>query len=179
MATYPPLSLSPVPVADRVQAAYLLGQIAAIRDDVAADLVSRFGLGHWAGQTKIDGLKRELKKQKQLYLVHSGDDPVASFAISENGPKFLRASWFTEPDEPVMCLTALAVLSDWQGRGVGRWCMKTIRNNVPQRGFKWMRFDAYDAPAGASKFYLKCGCIQRRKFSFNGVGLIAFEMKCK
>jgi len=179
MPGHPRLSAKAVDSSDRSKTAEMLKQIAAIRDDSADDLTHRFGPGHWSGHSKLDRLKRELKKPRQLYLVKSGDEPVATFAIAESGPKFLRPAWFAEPEAPVMYLTALAVAPAWQGRGVGRWCMKFIRKAVADHGLKWIRFDAYNAPAGAADFYVKCGCVERRKFGFNGVGLIAFEMKCR
>jgi GNAT superfamily N-acetyltransferase len=172
------LSAECVDALDRTKAAAMLKQIAAVRDDSSGDLQRRFGEGHWCGITNPDRLKREIKKGRQLYLVSSAGEPVATFAIAESGPKFLRPDWFTEPQSPAMYLTGLSVVCAGQGQGVGRWCMKFIRKNVASRGFKWLRFDAYDAPAGALDFYAKCGCAERQRFDFNGVALIAIEMKC-
>ena len=171
------LSVECVDPLGRKSRAQLLSQIASIRDESARDLLRRFGPGHWAGDSKVDGLKRELKKGKLLYLVRSGVEVVATFAISETGPKFLKPAWFADPAAPVMFLTAMAVAPAWQRRGVGIWCMKFIAKAAGARGAAWVRFDAYDASAGASAFYLKCGCVKVRRFGFNGVRLIAFEMR--
>ena len=44
------------------------------------------------------------------------------------------------------------------------------------RGLRWIRWDAYTAPAGAAAFYEKCGARRIDETVLRGVGLAIFEL---
>ena len=104
-------------------------------------------------------------------------EPVATFALSAKKPSFISAKLFTAPHEAYVWLTDFYVHPDYQKKGIGKKCMKAIRKIARSREVDWVRFDAYDAEAGASGFYLKCGCSLIGRATANGTKLHVFEIR--
>lgn len=153
---------------------HLLRDIWNVRAACAHDLHNRFGEGHWAQVAPLLHLRRVAEK-KHVYAVRRANRTVATFVLSRIGPSFLRPRYFHDPAAPAAFLTALAVLPEYQGHGLGRWCMQQAEAIARQWGCQALRFDAYDHPAGAWAFYDRGGYQRRAKLDVYGVPLIAYE----
>ena len=127
-----------------------------VRQLAADDLTTRFGRGHWTGVSSLPTLRKHARA-KQLHVVELDGEIVATFTLSPRKISFYRKDWFANPDGTALYLTNMAVRPDVQRRGVGRWIMSRIEDLAQESGCGAVRFDAYDANAGAGEFYRKCG----------------------
>jgi GNAT superfamily N-acetyltransferase len=62
-----------------------------------------------------------------------------------------------------------------QRRGVGRACLQDVRRIAHAWPADAIRLDAYDAPAGAGRFYERCGYREVGRVVYRKVPLIYFE----
>jgi GNAT superfamily N-acetyltransferase len=62
-----------------------------------------------------------------------------------------------------------------QRQGIGRSCLEEVRRICRRWPADAVRLDAYDAPAGAGKFYEKCGFRDIGRASYRGCPLAYFE----
>ena len=145
-----------------------------IRAECAADLLIRHGPGHWATTSSLAYVRSEASA-KSLYAVKMGSQVIATFALARKPPLFFDLEDFAFPEDPAAYLSALAVLPDFQGQGIGTWCMQQMDAITLSWDGLALRFDAYDSPAGAGPFYERCGYQPCGKFSFNKVPLVLYE----
>jgi GNAT superfamily N-acetyltransferase len=136
--------------------------VQTVRALAAQDLTTRFGRGHWSSVSTVATLKRHALAS-QLHVVELDDEIVGTFTLNARKIPFYRKSWFANPDDSALYLTNMAVRPDMQRRGIGRWVMARIEELAREQRCGAVRFDAYDAPAGAGAFYQKCGyvCVHR------------------
>jgi len=113
--------------------------------------------------------------EKAVFLVDLDATPVATFELHTNKPFWYSTDWFAEPDAPAFYLLHMAVLPARQRQGIGRNIMREIEDMARGEGHRAVRFDAYDALAGAGAFYQKCGYELVHSGSFNGVPLEYYE----
>ncbi len=142
----------------------------------AIDLTQAYGEGHWSKVRSLQTVRRNIEK-KDVYLCRLNSTPVATFALSAKKPVFISAKLFSKPDEPYAWLTDLYVHPDYQRKGIGKKCMAAIRKLLRSQERKWLRFDAYDAKAGACEFYLKCDCTLIGKATASGTKLLVYEVR--
>lgn len=145
-----------------------------IRVRAARVLTRDHGRGHWATVNTVRTLKKRAAEQR-LWAVDEGESPIATFTLAESKIHFYRLSWFAHPEHPALYLTDMAVHPDYQRKGVGRWCMREIERIARGRAARAVRFDAYDAAAGAGPFYEKCGYTLVHRGSFRGTPLRYYE----
>jgi GNAT superfamily N-acetyltransferase len=146
----------------------------AIRAAAAADLVARFGDGHWGTVLSLDAT-RDRAKLGELYLIEDSGAPVATFILNRRQPGWYHAAWFADPQARSGYLTHLAVRPESQRQGVGRHALAAAEALCRKAGLGALRFDAYQGPAGAGPFYVKCGYTLRFSNEFRGVGLDYYE----
>lgn len=125
------------------------------RAAAADDLVARYGHGHWASVNTPQTIRKHILDG--LVHVAENDGIVGTFTLSRQKIVFYRKGWFAHPDDPSLYLTNMAVHPDHQRAGIGRACMLEIERLAREDGCLSIRFDAYDAEAGAGPFYRKCG----------------------
>lgn len=149
-------------------------RVREVRAVAADDLTARFGRGHWSGASSLATLRKHARA-RQLHVVELEGEIVATFTLSPRKIAFYSKSWFADPDASALYLTNMAVRPDVQRRGIGRWIMGRIENLARADGCGAVRFDAYDADAGAGEFYRKCGyhCVHRG--SIGGTALEYYE----
>ena len=63
-----------------------------------------------------------------------------------------------------------------QRAGVGRRLMAAAAAAARDWPADTIRLDAYDAPAGAAPFYVRCGCREVGRVSYRGVPLVYLEL---
>jgi GNAT superfamily N-acetyltransferase len=68
------------------------------------------------------------------------------------------------------------VAPDRQRRGLGRDLVREAISVARAWPSQAIRLDAYDAPAGAGAFYLKCGFREVGRVTYRKVPLIYFEL---
>ena len=72
-------------------------------------------------------------------------------------------------------LTDMAILPDVQGQGIGRCCLERVVEIARSTPADAIRLDAYDAEAGAGRFYERCGFREVGRVSYRGVPLVYYE----
>ena len=120
---------------------------------------------------------RKHAADKEIFLVHIDVSPLATFELQTNKPFWYSGKWFAEPDAPAFYLLHMAVTPARQRQGIGRDIMGAIEGMARGAGCRAVRFDAYDAAAGAGTFYRKCGYALVHRGSFNGVPLEYYEKR--
>ncbi|MEE9253373.1 MAG: GNAT family N-acetyltransferase, partial [Pseudomonadales bacterium] len=111
----------------------------------------------------------------QLHVVELDGGIVATFTLSPRQIGFYRKGWFANPGDAALYLTNMAVRPEVQRRGIGRWIMGQIEDLARGSGCGAVRFDAYDADAGAGEFYQKCGYACVHRGSIGGTALQFYE----
>jgi GNAT superfamily N-acetyltransferase len=148
--------------------------VSKIRAAVAKDLTLRYGPGHWSEVFAVATIRKHMA-ERPIYLVGLDGAQIATFELRADAPFWYSHSWFSEPDAPAFYLFSMAVLPEWQRHGVGASIMSQVEEMGRSEGRQAIRFDAYDAPAGAGRFYQKCGYALVHRGSFNGVALEYYE----
>ena len=69
----------------------------------------------------------------------------------------------------------MTVRPDSQREGIGRWIMREIETLARRAKRSAIRFDAYDSPAGAGGFYVKCGYVRVHRGEIGGTALEYYE----
>ncbi|HEY1797353.1 MAG TPA: GNAT family N-acetyltransferase [Stellaceae bacterium] len=118
---------------------------------------------------------RERARLSELYLVEEGGTPVATFVLNRRKPGWYHNAWFADPQAESGYLTHLAVRPESQRRGIGRHALAEAEVICRATGLAALRFDAYQGPAGAGPFYVKCGYTLRFSNRFRGVALDYYE----
>jgi GNAT superfamily N-acetyltransferase len=91
------------------------------------DMKMRLGLGHWDPPYPLD-LLRKAAQERRVYIVLSKEQIVATFTLGTEAPAYYRTipglwgAW-NPVGEPAMYVNRLAVLPEFQGQGIGTWCM--------------------------------------------------------
>jgi ribosomal protein S18 acetylase RimI-like enzyme len=141
----------------------------------AADRLTRdYGEGHWSSHTNEAAVLRDLKSSRVL-MASRGRTVVGTLTLQTKKPWAIDVTYFT-PCKKALYLINMAVSPDFQRSGIGRALLDEAL--VMARAFPAgaIRLDAYDAPAGAGKFYRKCGYASAGGKVYRGVPLLYFEM---
>ena len=139
----------------------------------ADDLTMRHGTGHWSTVSTLATTKKHIAAN--IVHVARTDRVVGTFTLSQRKIAFYRKAWFAFPDAASLYLTNMAVDPAFQRTGIGRAIMVQIEHLARERSCRAIRFDAYDGPAGAGRFYEKCGYTCVHRGSVNDVALEYFE----
>lgn len=150
-------------------------EIAALRVDVADDLTSAFGKGHWSARTTERGVL-SVMRTASVYVARRRGKLVATLALSARKPWSIDKAFFTACKFPLY-LTDMAVTPALQRQGMGRECLAEAFRIARGWPADFIRLDAYDADAGAGAFYEKCGYTELGRKNFKGTPLIYFEIK--
>ena len=148
--------------------------IAELRNAVAADLTTRFGIGHWSSQATERGVRSSMKRES-VYVARDADRVIATLTLVTKKPWAIDRQYFTPVTRPLY-LISMAVVPARQGTGIGRACLAsavTICRNWPANA---LCLDAYDADAGAGDFYRKCGFTEVGRAPYRHAPLIYYEM---
>jgi GNAT superfamily N-acetyltransferase len=148
--------------------------VAAMRNAVASDLTSRFGIGHWSSTTSARGVRADIRRHS-VYVTRRGARIVGTLALMTKKPWTIDRRYFTPARSP-MYLMAMAVDPALQGSGIGRACLRDAVRICRDRPAETLCLDAYDAPAGAGDFYRKCGFAEVGRATRRNTPLIFFEM---
>jgi GNAT superfamily N-acetyltransferase len=149
--------------------------IAALRMGVARQLTAEFGRGTWSFAAESEWGVRADIMTSQVMVAKQGGTVAATLRLSTRKPWLCETDFFTPCRSPLY-LTSMAVSPKLQRTGIGRGCLREVRRIAAEWPADAIRLDAYDAPAGAGDFYLKCGYREVARVPYNGTPLIFFEL---
>jgi GNAT superfamily N-acetyltransferase len=129
--------------------------VAAIRNAASDGLTGRFGNGFWTSSVSARGVQSSFRFAR-VYLARLGTKPAATLSLQRRKPWTIDPSYFTPAARPVY-LTNMAVAPEFQRQGLGRRSLEAAIAIAREWSGDALRLDAYDAPAGAGEFYLRCG----------------------
>jgi len=147
--------------------------IAALQNAAAGALTARFGTGHWSSLV-TERSAALAQRHARVRVGRSGKRILTVLRLATKKPWAIDISYFTAAKRPVY-LTGMAVSVAHQGQGLGRQAIEdacAIARSWPADS---IRLDAYDAPAGAGDFYLRCGFKERGRVVYRGDPLVYYE----
>ena len=148
--------------------------VARLRAAVAAELTRRHGHGHWSATATEASVLRDVTTSRVL-VARQGGRAIGTLRLATKKPWAMDPAYFS-PVKRALYLTDMAVLPEFQGRGIGRDCLAeacTIAANWPADA---IRLDAYDGPAGAGVFYAKCGFQEMGRVTYRRTPLVYYEL---
>ena len=148
--------------------------IAALQNAAAGALTARFGAGHWSSLVTERGAALS-QRHSRVRLGRSGKRVLTVVRLATKKPWAIDVSYFTPVKRPLY-LTGMAVSVAHQEQGLGRLALQdacTVARSWPADA---IRLDAYDAPAGAGDFYLKCGFKERGRVVYRDDPLVYYEL---
>jgi GNAT superfamily N-acetyltransferase len=152
-------------------------ELAALQQAAADELTRRFGQGAWSrssSEREIVASMRMPGFSKKL-IARSGGQIAGTLRLATKKPWAIDASYFTLVARPLY-LVGMAVHPRHQGKGVGRALMEQAVMMARAWPGDAIRLDAWDATAGASGFYEKCGFRMAGHAKYKGAPLVYYEM---
>ncbi|MGD0302746.1 MAG: GNAT family N-acetyltransferase [Bryobacteraceae bacterium] len=151
-----------------------VADLVSLRNAVNQHLISQYGKGHWAAGLTEKGVRFAMRTST-VYVARRRGRLIATLALSTKKPWAIDKKYFSASRRPLY-LTSMAVAPDQQRQGVGRLCIKAVRQIAAEWPSDAIRLDAYDSKAGAGEFYAKCGFREVGRATYRNAPLIYFEM---
>ena len=148
--------------------------IAGIQNAAAGALTARFGAGHWSSLGSERGAALA-QRHARVRVGRSGKRILTVVRLATKKPWAIDVSYFTPIKRPLY-LTGLAVSVAHQGQGLGRLAMEDALEVARDWPADVIRLDAYDSPAGAGEFYVRCGFKERGRTVYRGDPLVYYEL---
>ena len=147
--------------------------LAALHAAVAAHLTREHGEGHWSSSASEAAVLRGLTTSRAI-VARAGSDVVGTVRLAGKRPWAIDPKFFVAVKRPLY-LVDMAVQPSLQRAGLGRLLIEQAMQIARVWPGDSIRLDAYDAPAGAGAFYLKCGFTEVGRAEYKGVPLVYFE----
>lgn len=138
------------------------------------DLKLKLGLSHWVPPYPIQLIRGDALGGN-VYGVSDTGQTIATFTISEQPLEYYNTRLWKHPAQRAVYVSHLAVLPKLQGRGIGKWCMKTIEEMAHGWGCETVRLDAYEKYEKLLEFYDNLGYERREVILHNDLRLVCFE----
>ncbi len=148
--------------------------LAALHISVAEHLTEQHGPGPWSMKTSEKGVSYAMRTSR-VFVARMGTEIVGTLRLATKKPWAIDTAYFSPSRKPLYLL-AMAVAPAWQRRGIGRRCLEEAKAAAQATGADAIRFDAYEAKAGAGEFYALCGCAEKGRVRYRGVPLIYYEI---
>ena len=148
--------------------------IAALQNAAAGALTARFGDGHWSSLVTERGAALA-QRHARVRVGRAGKRVLTVLRLAMKKPWAIDVAYFTSVKRPLY-LTGMAVSVAHQGKGLGRSALEDALNVARQWPADAIRLDAYDADAGAGRFYASCGFQERGRVVYKGNPLIYYEL---
>jgi GNAT superfamily N-acetyltransferase len=148
--------------------------LAALHNATAADLTRRYGSGPWSVGATEKGVLFGLRHSR-VVIARRGSAIVGTLRLPTKKPWAIDVSYFT-PVKKALYLTHMAVMPSLQRRGIGRLLLAEAVMQAHAWPANAIRLDAFDADAGASGFYARCGFRECGRVTFRKAPLIYFEL---
>jgi GNAT superfamily N-acetyltransferase len=147
--------------------------IAYLRNRVAERQTIDFGGGHWSSMCTEQGVVQGIRSSRVLLARRDGI-LVATLRLTSRKPWAIGRKYFAASASPIY-LVDMAVDPACQREGIGRALIEEAKRVVREWPGDAIRLDAYDAPAGAGGFYLKCGFREVGRATYRATPLVYFE----
>ena len=148
--------------------------IAALQNAAAGALTGHFGEGHWSNLvTERSAVLAQRHARVRVGL--DGKRVLTVLRLATKKPWAIEVSYFTPVKRPLY-LTGMAISVARQGEGLGRLAIEDAVAIAGAWPADAIRLDAYDAEAGAGKFYAKCGFQERGRVVYKGDPLVYYEL---
>ena len=148
--------------------------LAALHTAVAEHLIRLHGQGPWSTKTSEKGVLFAMRTSR-VFVARENGAIVGTLRLATKKPWAVDVSYFTPCRKPLYLLS-MAIAPARQRQGLGRWCLQEAWKVARAWPADAVRFDAYDAKAGAGGFYARCGCVEKGRVTYRGAPLIYFEM---
>lgn len=148
--------------------------LSRLHAETAADLVARFGQGHWSRPVVVRRVEAP-SPFVRLRVGRLGGEIVTVLRVATKKPWAIDVSYFSPVPRPLY-LTGMATAVRYQGKGLGRAALDDAREIALSWPAQAIRLDAYDAPAGAGAFYARCGYAERGRVVYRGTPLVYYEL---
>jgi GNAT superfamily N-acetyltransferase len=149
--------------------------LAALHTAVAEHLTILHGRGPWSSKTSEKGVLYALR-ESHVFVARQGTEIVGTLRLATKRPWEIDTSYFSTCHRPLYLL-AMAMLPAKQRQGLGRRCLEEAKRIARAWPADAIRFDAYDAAAGAGRFYARCGCTEVGRVSYRNTPLIYYEFR--
>ena len=78
-------------------------------------------------------LKESMKKEKDLYVLYADDEQIAGFCVAIKAyPHEVTAELKISNTEKILWIDALEIKQEWQGRQLGTFLFRHIRNSFKE-----------------------------------------------
>jgi GNAT superfamily N-acetyltransferase len=149
-------------------------EITALHAAIAGDLTKRFGPGHWSNTAvvrRVEGPSPHVRVRVGV----QGGRIVSALRLQTRKPWAIDVACFTPVRRPLY-LTGMVVAVAHQGKGLGRAALEDALRIARAWNADAIRLDAYDAAAGAGRFYEKAGFERRGRVVYKGDPLVYYEL---
>ncbi|HEX6879233.1 MAG TPA: GNAT family N-acetyltransferase [Terriglobales bacterium] len=153
-------------------------ELAQLHRAVAERLTSDFGQGFWSSSPSERAILSDMRMPKLCRILAgraNGGTIVAVLRLATKKPWSIDTNYFTPVRRPLY-LTGMAVHPDLQRKGIGRVILREAEAHARQWPADAIRLDAFDAPAGPGRFYLKCGYRELAHVVYKQDPLIYYEL---
>jgi GNAT superfamily N-acetyltransferase len=152
-------------------------ELAALHTAASAELTRQFGQGVWSSAQTERAVLNQMRRPKfeRILVARSGKRIVGALRLATKKPWAIDTAYFSEARRPLY-LTGMAVLPEFQRKGVGRFLMKGAEAQARAWPADAIRLDAFDAAAGAGPFYAKCGYREVARVTYKRNPLVYFEL---
>lgn len=147
--------------------------IVALRNDAAAKLTGKYGTGHWSSVVTEQAVARDMKTSIVLVAKES-NEAIATLRLATRKPWAIDVTGFSACARPIY-LHDMAVAPRRQRKGIGRRCVDDAIACARDMQGGAIRLDAYDAEAGAGRFYERCGFREVARVVYRDVPLVYLE----
>ena len=138
------------------------------------DMKTRFELTHWDPLYPLEFFEKDVLAGK-VYAVSENGELIATFTMSVEPLVYYFSQLWSDPSIVAMYVNHMAVLPEYQGKGVGRKCMERIEQDSLELGCGAVRLDAYEKNEHAVKFYDQLGYERREIIMYRGLPLLCFD----
>ena len=153
-------------------------ELAALHSSVAQHLTREFGQGFWSSSPSERVVLNNLRRPKfeRTILARASDGRIiAALRLATKKPWAIDTAYFSAVKRPLY-LTGMAVHPDMQRKGIGGFLMKEAVVAAQAWPADAIRLDAFDAKAGASPFYVKCGFREVARVVYRKNPLVYLEL---
>ena len=149
-------------------------ELAALHTVVAEHLTDAYGQGPWSAKTSEKNVLYAMNRCRVL-VARQGREIVGTLRLTTKKPWAIDIRYFSKCKSPIYLL-AMAVLPRKQRQGLGGRCVEEARRIARDWPADAIRLDAYDADAGAGRFYARCGYTERGRITYRSTPLIYYEL---
>jgi GNAT superfamily N-acetyltransferase len=149
-------------------------EIAALHTAVAEHLTELHGRGFWSSKVSEKGVLYAMRVSR-VYVARAGTEMVATLRLSAKKPWAIDTSYFAPCRKPLY-LVGMAVKPAHQRQGIGRKCLAEAEKIARAWPADAIRLDAFDAEAGAGRFYARCGYTEVGRAAYRNTPLIYYEL---